>query len=285
MKRIVVFVVACSILVWVTVVRSEQTVAGKVRRIVSLAPSITETLFAIGAEAQLVGICTFCDFPAEVQRIERIGAYLTPNVETIIAKRPDVVIGVPVNNPEAIAALRRAGVRVVIVAVDTLAQVEAAIRTVAHEAGRDMQGEALLAEMKKKIDAVRVRLADAPLRRVLMVVGQQPLITVGSGIFLDELITQARGVNVAGQTNQQWPHLSVEVAVAQQPEVIIDTSMGSEEKSETQRLGIWRNFPLLPAVRDGRLYGHRSYTLLRPGPRLAEGFEEIARLIHPERFQ
>ena len=264
--------------------QSEQTAGSKPRRIVSLAPSVTETLFALGAGEQLVGICTFCDFPREVERIDRIGSYLAPNVEAIVAKAPDVVIGVPPNSPEAVAALRRAGLRVVIVQVDTIEQIEAAMRTIAHEAGRDAQGETLLAELRQRMAAVRARLEGAPQRRVLMVVGQNPLIAVGSGIFLNELITQAHGINIAADTNQQWPRLSLEVAVAKQPEVIIDGSMGSEEKDETQLFGVWQNFPELPAVRNGRLYGRRSYTLLRPGPRLAEGFEEIARLIHPERF-
>jgi iron complex transport system substrate-binding protein len=95
---------------------SERLAVPRPHRIISLAPSVTETLFALGAGDQLVGICTFCDFPAEVERIDRIGAYLTPNVEAIIAKAPDVVIGVPPNSPEAVAVLRRAGIRVVIVA-------------------------------------------------------------------------------------------------------------------------------------------------------------------------
>ena len=114
---------------------SEGTQAQTSKRIVSLAPSVTETLFAIGAGEQLVGICTFCDFPREVERIDRIGAYINPNVEAIVAKRPDVVIGVPPNNPEAIAALQRLGLRTIVVRVDTIAEIEAAIRTIAQEAG------------------------------------------------------------------------------------------------------------------------------------------------------
>ncbi len=264
---------------------SEQGTVTDPKRIVSLAPSVTETLFALGAGEQLIGICTFCDFPREVARIDRIGSYLAPNVEAIVAKAPDVVIGVPPNSPEAVAALQRAGLKVVIVQVDTIEQIEAAMRTIAHEAGCDTQGETLLGELRQHMATVRARLEGAPQRRVLMVVGQNPLIAVGSGIFLNELITQAHGVNIAADTNQQWPRFSLEVAVAKQPDVIIDGSMGSEEKDETQLFGVWQNFPELPAVRNGRLYGRRSYTLLRPGPRLAEGFEEIARLIHPERFQ
>ena len=262
----------------------EQVARAPAQRIVSLAPSVTETLFAIGAGEQIVGICTFCDFPPEVEQIGRIGSYIAPNVEAIVAKAPDVVIGVPPNNPVAVAALERVGIRVIIVQVDTIEQIETAMRTVAHEAGRETAGEALVTGIRQRMAAVQARLAGAPQRRVLMVVGQNPLIAVGSGIFLNELITQACGINIAADSGQPWPRLSLEVVVANQPDVIIDGSMGSEEKDEGQLLGVWRNFPALPAVQHGRLYGRRLYTLLRPGPRLAEGFEELARLIHPEYF-
>jgi iron complex transport system substrate-binding protein len=255
------------------------------KRIVSLAPSVTETLFAIGAGEQIVGVCTFCDFPSEVGRIDRVGSYVAPNVEAIVAKTPDVVIGVPPNNPAALAALERLGIKVIVVHVDTLEQIKGAMGVIAREAGREVEGKTLVAQVEQGMGAVRNRLAGAPQRRVLMVVGQNPLIAVGRGIFLDELITQAHGINIAADTNQQWPRLSLEVVVAKQPEVIIDGSMGSEENTEDQLLGIWRNFPALPAVQNEQLYGRSLYTLLRPGPRLPEGFEELARLIHPEYFR
>lgn len=263
----------------------ESLVQGNALRVVSLAPSVTETIFALGAEHQLVGVCSFCDFPDGAKRIQRIGSYSIPNVEEIVAKAPDVVIAVPPNSPDAIAALKRAGLKVVRVEVDTVAQVEAAIRTIAREVGKETEGEQLLYGIRTKMAVIVSRLAEVPKRRVLMVVGQNPLIAVGDGIFLNELITQARGINIAAVTGQPWPHLSLEFAVANQPEVIIDGSMGSDEQNETQRLGVWRHFPELPAVREGRLYNRRTDTLLRPGPRLAEGFEEIARFIHPERFR
>ncbi|MBM4256404.1 MAG: hypothetical protein FJ147_10940 [Deltaproteobacteria bacterium] len=264
---------------------SDQQKQNVSRRIVSLAPSVTETLFAIGAQAEVIGICTFCDFPHDVAKIDRVGSYSAPNVEAIVAKRPDVVIGVPPNNPEAIATLRQLGIRVEIVEVDTIEQIRASIRTIAQEAGRVGRGEALLREMDERMEAIRTRLVGVPRRRVLMVVGQEPLIAVGSRIFLDELISQAHGINIAAEANQPWTRFSLEVAVARQPEVIIDGSMGSEEHDKARYLGIWKNFPTVPAVRDGRVYGTRSSTVLRPGPRLPDGFEEIARLIHPERFQ
>jgi iron complex transport system substrate-binding protein len=283
MRRIF-FVLVVALSFTVNARSDDQGIPKSPRRIVSLAPSVTETLFALGAGDLLVGICSFCDFPQDVERITRVGSYAMPNVEAIIAQSPDVVIGVPPNSPEVIAALQRTGLKVVIVQVDTIAQIENAIRTIAREAGRASEGEQLLVTMRQQIAAIQARLSGAPQRRVLMLVGQNPLIAVGSDIFLNELISLAHGVNIATATGQQWPHLSLEFAIANQPEVIIDGSMGSEEKDKEQRLGVWRNFPALPAVKEKRVYGRHSYSLLRPGPRLAEAFEEIARFIHPERF-
>jgi iron complex transport system substrate-binding protein len=278
-------IVLCMLLFQPAFVLGDSPIQETALRVVSLAPSVTETIFTLGAENQLVGVCSFCDFPDGAKRIARVGSYSIPNVEEIVAKAPDVVIGVPPNSPDAIAALKRAGLKVVTVEVDTIAQIEAAIRTIGREIGKEAAGEQLLREIREKMAAIETRLAGTPRRRVLMVVGQNPLIAVGDSIFLNELITQAHGINIAAVTGQRWPHLSLEFAVANLPEVIIDGSMGSDEQHEAQRLGIWRHFPELPAVRDGRLYNRRTDTLLRPGPRLAEGFEEIARFIHPECFR
>lgn len=279
------FISFCFLLTPICFTSTASLAQEKPLRVVSLAPSVTETIFALGAERHLVGVCSFCDFPDGAKRIPRIGSYSIPNVEEIVAKAPDVVIAVPPNSPDAVVALKQAGLKVVMVEVDTLTQIEAAIRTIAQEVHKEEAGEQLLHELQEKMAAIKTRLAETPWRRVLMVVGQNPLIAVGDGIFLNELITQARGINIAAVTGLPWPHLSLEFAVANQPEVIIDGSMGSDEQNETQRLGVWRYFPELPAVRDGRLYNRRTDTLLRPGPRLAEGFEEIARFIHPECFR
>lgn len=253
-------------------------------RVISLAPSVTETIFALGAGSAVVGVSSYCDYPPEVAKIQRVGTFLTPSIETIVALRPDVIIGVPSpGNEGPVKMLQSFGFRVVIVQSDTIQQTRDSIGAIAHALDRDAAGQRLVQELDARLTAVHERLRDAPPRRALMVVGQQPLIAVGTGIFQDELIRMAGGINVAAVTGVAWPHLNLEAVIAWAPEVIIDTSMGTEEHAHV--LDFWKQFPSLPAVRERRLYAYRSYQLLRPGPRLPEALETIARSIHPERFE
>lgn len=256
------------------------------QRIISLAPSITEILFALGAGDRVVGVSTYCDYPPEAARIDRIGTFLEPNVERILAKRPDLVIGVPSpGNRASVEHLQGLGLRTLIVDPERITDVLAAIRAVAAAVGVPTRGEELVARIEGDVGAVRARLDDAPKPRVLMLVGRSPFIAAGAGTYQDELIDLARGENVAVAGGRAWPTVSLESIVAHAPEVIIDTSMGSEESPDrASALAFWRDFPSIPAVHDHRIYGYRAYELLRPGPRVAETLEAIARFIHPERF-
>jgi iron complex transport system substrate-binding protein len=261
--------------------------ASEVRRIISLAPSVTETVFALGFGDRLVGVSAYCDYPAEATKIDRVGTFLTPNVEAIVAKQPDVIIAVPSpGNQSAVSALERLGFRVVLVDPNTVSEIEDAIVTIGRVLGHEPQGRALVERIEERMHAVQARVADAPERTVLMVVGQTPLVAVGAGTFQDELIHMARGQNLAATAGGPWPRLSLEFAVAARPQVIIDTTMGNEERvGASAAMAFWSAFPAIPAVRDGRVYGFKAYQVLRPGPRIADALESIARFIHPERFE
>jgi iron complex transport system substrate-binding protein len=251
-------------------------------RLVSLAPSVTETLFALGVGSRVVGVSTYCDEPPEVRALPKVGSFLAPNVEAIVALAPAVVIGVPSpSNHDAVAALERLGVRVVIVDPEHLADLPVVTRRIAAAAGVPAAGEQLVATMEREMAAVRARVAGAPRRRVLMVVGQDPLVAVGPDNYLGELLEAARAENVAPPSGV-WPHLSVEVVIAADPEVVVDSSMGTEAAKAT--IEFWARFPSLAAVRAGRIHPFRSYHVLRPGPRLPAAFADLARVIHPERW-
>ncbi len=257
------------------------------QRIISLAPSITEILFALGVGDRVVGVSTYCDYPPEATRIDRIGTFLQPNVERILAKRPDLVIGVPSpGNRASVERLEELGLRVLIVNPERVADILAAIHSIADAVGVPSQGAALVARIQHAMSAVTARLDGAPTPRVLMLVGRSPFIAAGKGTYQGELITLAHGDNLAAATGDAWPTVSLEFIVARAPQVIIDTSMGSEESADRESaLAFWRDFPTVPAVRDHRIYGYRAYQLLRPGPRVAETLETVARFIHPERFR
>jgi iron complex transport system substrate-binding protein len=273
----------CALLgVWTATVAT----AAEPTRIISLAPSVTETIFALGLGNRLVGVSVYCDYPPEAEHIDRVGTFLAPNVEAIVAKRPDVVIAVPSpGNQGSVQVLRRLGLKVVLVDPNTVAAIKESLVTIGRELHHEAAARVLVARIDAQIAGVQARLDEAPARQVLMVVGHTPLIAVGTGTFQDELIRMAHGSNLAASAGGSWPRLSIEFAIASAPEVIIDTSMGNEEQvGAAPAMAFWKRFTTIPAVRGGHVYGYKAYQVLRPGPRIGEAFEAIARFIHPERF-
>ena len=255
--------------------------AADVPRVISLAPSVTETIFALGAGDQLVGVSAHCDYPPAARAIDRVGTFVTPNVERILAAHPDVVLAVPSpGNQRPVEALRDLGLRVVVVDAHSVAELESAIVTIGDTVGRPAEARALVAGIEAQFNAVQARVAATPARGVLLLVGHSPLIAAGAGTVQDELIRRAGGINLAAGAGRGWPHVSIEFVIAAAPEVIIDTGMQDGSGSDT----FWGAFPSLPAVHDGRVSGFAGDALLRPGPRIGEAVEALARRIHPERF-
>src|SRR2546422_2917189 len=192
--------------------------AGPPARIVSLAPSITEIVYALGAGERLVGVCAQCDYPAAVASVPRVGGYLVPSVEVTLAARPDLVIATPSpGNREAVRAIERAGVRVLVVHDRTLADLWDSIRGIAGALGTPAAGERLVADVTARLGEVRARVADLPPRRVLGIVGHRPLVAVGRGTLQDELLTMAGGVNVAAGAGQGGATLTLPLVVAPGP--------------------------------------------------------------------
>ncbi len=259
---------------------------GEGGRIISLAPSITETIFALGAGDRLAGVSVHCDYPPEALRIDKVGTFLTPNIEAIIAKKPDVVLVLPSpGNRAPIETLQRLGIRVLVLDARNVHDILESFVTIGTAIGLEAAGRRLAAQTEEHLAAIRQRLAASPERRVLMVVGQTPLVAVGDGTYQNELLQMTRGRNVAATVGGTWPRISIEAVLAAAPEVIIDTTMGSEERlGGAELLSFWKQYPTLPAVRAGHVYGYRSDELLRPGPRLPEALETLARFIHPEVF-
>jgi iron complex transport system substrate-binding protein len=254
-------------------------------RIVSLAPSVTETLFAIGAGDDIVGVSAQCDYPPAASRIDRVGTFLKPNVEAILTKQPDVVIAAPSpTNASFLEALERFGIEVLLVESNSVRETTANILRIAAAVDSTAAGQVLIQRIQREIEATRRRLAGTIPRRVLLVLGQRPFVAAGAGGLQDELIQRAGGVNIAASGVGRWPRLNLEHVIQQQPEVIIDMTIPHERDLATTPLGIWNAFPSVPAVRAGSVYGHPPNLLVRPGPRVAEAIELLARYIHPERF-
>ena len=249
-------------------------------RIVSLAPSVTETLFALGAGPEVVGVSQYCDYPPQVRDLPRVGSFLTPNLEAIIALRPTLVVGLELSSDvRQIRALNSMGYPVLLVSDDSLQQIETSIEKVGARIDRQADAHRLVAQIQSQIAAVRNRLSDVKPLRALMLVGHQPIVAVGPGTYLDELMRIARADNIADAVDQQWPHLSTEFIIAMRPEVVLDGAMGTDQSSSSS---FWEKYPTIPAVRDHRVYGYAEDPMLHAGPRVGQSLEIIARKIHPE---
>ena len=252
------------------------------QRIVSLAPSITETLFALGFGNRLVGVTTYCDYPAEAPSLPKIGGFMSPSLEVIVATRPDLVIGVSsATDPAKVREMERLGLRVTLVSLASVSDILSSMKRISRSLGNPAAGEKLVEKITTQFDQVKKRVAPAPRRRTLLAVGLRPLVAVGGKNFIDELITLAGGENIAGNAAQPWLNLPDEYVVAKAPQVIIEAGMEAKP-GETARH--WGDLKSLPAVKERRVYAYPSDKILRPGPRIGEGLEEIARLVHPECF-
>ena len=252
------------------------------RRIVSLAPSITETVFALGFGNRLVGVTSHCDYPAEAKRLPKIGDFMSPSLEVIAAKQPDLVIGVTGATDLAKAReIERLGIKITLVSVSSVSEILSSFKRIAALLGDPDAGATLVEKITAQFGKVKRRIAPAPRRSTLLAVGLRPLVAVGGKNFLDELITLAGGENIAGNASQPWLNLPDEYVVAKAPQVIIQAGMGSDASRPTRQ---WSDLKSIPAVKERRVYTYNSDKILRPGPRIGEGLEEIARLIHPECF-
>ncbi len=254
------------------------------KKIVSLAPSITEIIFALGEGERLKGVTHHCDYPAEARSLPKVGSYVRLDVEKIAAAAPDLCIGAGDGNPPRVVEMIEAmGIPVYLanpINLDTLADTFLRIGQILNTSQKAKEAVNL---MHARIEQVKARLAGAKQSpRVFFQIGIVPLVSVGRGTFLNELITLAGGRNL-GEGPIPYPRFSREQVVAMAPDIIVITSM-------TRGLGLenvkeeWKSYRSLPAVRDDRIHIVDSNIFDRPTPRLIEGLEELARIIHPELF-
>jgi iron complex transport system substrate-binding protein len=250
-------------------------------RIVSLAPSDTEILFAVGAGRRVVGDTTACDYPPEAQKLAHIGGWQV-SVEAVEALRPDLVTavgGFGKSTDSAVAALERSHIPVVVVNPRTVQDTYRAIELIGRAAGDRTEAKRLVADIQSRMDRVRRAVQfDRSRPSVFICYGVRPTIyTTGPGTFIDDLITAAGGRNIVTTPAPQGNFISAEAVAKAQPEVMV---AGSEVQGEIRQITGWKD---VPAVRNQRFFMPSSPDLLvRPGPRMAQGAEELARYLHPD---
>jgi iron complex transport system substrate-binding protein len=250
------------------------------RRVVTLAPSLTDAVLALGLEDRLVGV-TRMDDAREVAKLPRVGGFLDPNPEAILALEPDLVLWVTdggalavVRRLAQLSAASRRPFSILAIPVVSVADTFATARLVGEALGEPGRGDALAKRLETAVERIRARAKGLAEKRVLFVVGREPLVVAGPGSFPDELLRIARCRNVVGGT-LPWPVYPVEKAVADDPDVLVDAA-AREPADGISRLTV------IPAVRRGAVVRLKNDDLLRPGPRMIAGLEALFRAVHPE---
>ncbi|WP_446743337.1 ABC transporter substrate-binding protein [Silvibacterium acidisoli] len=260
------------------------------QRIVSTAPSITETLFALGLGDRVVGVSRFCNYPPEVQKLPRVGSYLKPDAEAIARLSPDLVVLQRIPN-ELTDRLDALHIRFVQVPHGTLEDVYTAIQLVASAAGVPERSAALTAQIKTSLAQIQSRANATPSRRVLIIVDRLPgtldnLVATGPNNYVNEILRIAGGTNVlAKPAMPQYPRISFETVLRENPDVIIDLSGTQETEAERKAaraatVALWNQHPELAAVRAGRVYPGTSDSLVVPGPRTPLAAQRLFEFVH-----
>jgi iron complex transport system substrate-binding protein len=249
-------------------------------RLVSLAPNITEIVYALGLGDELVGDTDNCDFPPQALTKPHVGTMVNPSLERIVALKPDLALGTPeANRRETADQLERLGIPLYGVTASTLAGTLASIEDLGGILGRAAEARSLAAQMQARIDRIEKRIEGRPTPKVLFVVWYRPLITVGPHTFIADAIRAAGGIPMGENLKGEWPRLTLEELLPLNPEVILfpKTESFSPSTAEFQSLPGWKE---LHAVKEGRMF-FVSETIMRPGPRLVDALEELANILHP----
>jgi iron complex transport system substrate-binding protein len=254
------------------------TLTAPPRRIVSITPSNTEILFALGLGPKIVGDTDYCDYPAAAQSKPKVGGVVL-NYEKILSLKPDLVIAKYDIQKANIERLEKLGVRVFAVNPSTVNDTLKAIEAMGRVTGTLPKAKGITAAMRRELSQVKaISMRDKKTPRVLTVIQQKPLIAVGPKTFIDDAIRLAGGRNLAADARQPYPQFSLESAIARKPDVIL---LSAAKPDAIYADPAWRT---TPAVQHRRVYNPSFMQVLeRPGPRLAHAVRQLAELLHPKR--
>jgi iron complex transport system substrate-binding protein len=255
------------------------------KRIVSLAPNITEILFSLGLDEEVVGVSIHCNYPEKVKSRVRVGSYISIDFERVISLRPDLIIATGAGNPrEVVERLERLGFPTFVIFPKRFDDVLRSIRHLGRVVAKEKEALSIIESMQRRKERVVQLTQNLSRPKVFLQVGESPIVTVGKGSFGDDLIRLSGGENVAGNDREMYPRLGMEEILKRSPEVILISSMnprGDYEKVFRE----WERWKMIPAVKQGRMHLIDSDLIDRPSPRIIDGLEEMARLIHPEKFK
>lgn len=257
-------------------------VPATISRFISLAPNLTEIVFAIDAGDRLVGNTTYCDYPEQANKVQRVGDTLQPNIERILALRPQLILISTSSQLEAFTRqLDEHSIPVYVTDPHDLEGVFRSIENLGNLLNRIDRAHQLVSTLRARTSAVADAVSSRKPVRVFYQLSAEPLYTAGRDAFVTDLIRRAGGLSVTAHVPEAWPRYSEESAVAARPDAIILPTGGSMGGANVE---VVAGLSKSPAVLSGRVFKINGDFLVRPGPRAVDGLEQIARALHPEAF-
>ncbi|MEX0975449.1 MAG: cobalamin-binding protein [Bacillota bacterium] len=254
-------------------------------RIVSLAPSNTEILFALGLGDLVKGVTTYCDYPPEATEKPDVGGFMDFSAEKIVSLNPDLILATS-GQDQGLAPLIAMGIPVAILDAATMDEIGDCIRVVGDLTGKKREAQKLIAEIEREVETIASKVEavpDSERPKVMYVAWDDPILTVGPGTLIDHMISLAGGRNIAGATGEPYPTYSMEAVLVEDPDVLLLPRVhGGLDLSALRARTAWKD---LTAVREGRVYLLDDNLVSRPGPRAVQGLREIAAALYPELFE
>jgi len=261
--------------------QSGKASSGPARRVVSISPATTEAVFALGAGNRLVGRSRFCNYPPEVKKIPAVGGFVDPSFEAVLALKPDLVVGVQGPGLKDFAErLEARGIGTYFPPTQSFEEIAAMLIGLGKRLGDEPAGKRVADHIREQRDAVARSLAGKPRPRALVVFGLRPIVVAGRGSFPDEMLRLAGADNVVTGERTRFPTLGIERVLALDPDVVVDTTgaVMQEGMTITKDLPGWSE---VRAVKEDRIVRIQDDRVLRPGPRVGEGLEILAKALHP----
>jgi iron complex transport system substrate-binding protein len=260
-------------------VACHRTSAPTELRVVSLSPSTTEAAFAIGAGPQVVGRSRYCNYPPEVTKLPQVGGYVDPSFEAILALRPSLVVGARGPAGSAIAdRLEAQGIKTYFPPTETFAQIDEMILGLGARTGHGDDATKEIARLHARIAGVTKEVAGKPKKRVLLIFGLAPISVAGPGSFADEMLERVNADNVVKEGGG-YPTIGVERVLALDPDVIVNAAMMEERAAERLNADA-PGWSAVRAVKEGHVRRLTDESVLRPGPRIGDGLDILAKAIH-----
>ena len=251
------------------------------QRIVSLAPGITEILYALNLGDNIVGVTSFCDWPTQAKQKPQVGGFINPSIEKIVALQPDLVIATADGNRrDTVQQLERVGLAVYVTNPADIRGILSGIEHIGEITSAERNARVLVQGLQKRLKLVRRQTQGRTKPRIFFQIGLDPVITAGRDTLINELIGLAGGINIAGAQTTRYPRYSAEGIMAGSPDIVLFAPMATDKEFAAVK-NFWRKFKEMPAVKNNDIYPIETDLISRASPRIIDAVEKMAEIFHP----